>query len=259
MKMVQRKGTTMKKWGLLAMSAALLLTIAWGGPAKSAYAAESNLSAQGQAAIHTISVTGKGEMTITPDVAYVTLGIETKAATAKEAQQANAAKFAKLKQALTKFNIASADVKTVNFYVNPEYNYNDKSGPKVTGYSATHMVQVTYRDLDNLGNLIDAASEAGVNQVSGIRFDTENPEAYETKVLEKAMSNAENKAKAIAAAAKQQIVTVINVVESNADVIPVYANQLFATASEAKNSAATTIETGQISIKANVTVMYEIK
>lgn len=260
MKRVQSKGTAMKRWGVLAMSAALLVTMAWSGPANRAYAAEANTSVQSQAVMHTISVTGKGEMTVTPDVAYVTLGIETKAPTAKEAQQANAAKFAKLKQVLTKFKIASPDVKTVNFYVNPEYNYNEKSGPKLIGYSATHMVEVTYRDLDNLGGLIDAASEAGVNQVNGIRFDTENPEAYETKVLEKAMSNAESKAKAIAAAAKQQIVTVVSVVESNAGVVPLYMNPMYDTSAEqSKSGAGTSIQTGQISIKSNVTVVYEIK
>ena len=246
-----------KRLGLLAATA-LLVALAWAAPTSKTYAAEAP-AAQSQSLVHTINVTGKGEITVTPDVAYVTLGIETKATTAKEAQKANAAKFAKLKQALTNFKVKAEDVQTVSFYVNPEYTYNEKSGPKLTGYSATHMVQVTYRELDTIGNLIDAASEAGVNQVQGVRFDTEHPEMYETQVLEKAMKNAEVKAKAIASAAKQQIVSVITVSESSADVYPMFTNQVYATAKTESAAADTSIQTGQVSIKSNVTVVYEIK
>ncbi|WP_152395649.1 SIMPL domain-containing protein [Paenibacillus guangzhouensis] len=246
-----------KKLGLIAATA-LLVAFAWAAPVSNTYAAEAP-AAQSQSVVHTINVTGKGEITVTPDVAYVTFGIETKAATAKESQKANAAKFAKLKQALTNSKVKTEDVQTVGFYVNPEYSYNEKTGPKLTGYSTTHTVQVTYRDLDGLGDLMDAASEAGVNQVQGVRFDTEHPEMYETQVLEKAMKNAEVKAKAIASAAKQQIVSVITVSESSADVYPIFTNQVYATAKMESAAADTSIQSGQISIKSNVTVVYEIK
>ena len=95
-----------------------------------------------------ITVSGNGELQVAPDVAYINVGIETRAATAKEAQAKNANQFAAMEKVLyDTYKMAKKDVKTVGFYVQPEYKYNEKDGTsKVTGYVATHTVQITSRD-----------------------------------------------------------------------------------------------------------------
>lgn len=256
----QTKGRTVRnslKWMAPAMLL-VTLTVGSSGFVGNAHAETTSVT-PAQTQTHTISVTGNGEVAVAPDIAYVTLGIQTKASTAKEAQKTNADKFEGLKKVLATYKVPAEDVQTVAFYVNPEYNYNDKSGPKLTGYTAIHSIQIAYRDLNQLGNLVDAASAAGANHVDGVRFDTEKTELYETAALERAMSNAEQKAKTIAKAAKQQIVTIINVAQSSANVYPVIQNQVFAKSEAAAADSSTSFQGGQIKIKTNVNVTYEIK
>ncbi|MCU6339648.1 SIMPL domain-containing protein, partial [Enterobacter quasiroggenkampii] len=133
----------------------------------------------------TVNVSGMGELEVTPDVAYAELAIDTRGKTAAEAQKQNAVLFEKVKQVLTsKYGVQEKDLKTVNFSVNPEYKYVENKEPQIIGYQATHAVRVTYRDLNRLGSLVDAATDAGVNRVVRIQFDTEKRADYEAQVLE---------------------------------------------------------------------------
>lgn len=207
-----------------------------------------------------ILVTGKGELTIAPDVAYIALAIQTRAATAKDAQQQNADLFAKLKKVLTdKYKIDGKDLKTVGFSVNPEYTYKENESPKVKGYVAEHAVEVTYRQLDQLGMLVDDAAAAGVNRINQVRFDTEKAEEYEAQVLEKAMLNAKKKAEAIAKAANREVGAVIGVSEVGSEFRPVYTRVMDLASAAAESKASTSFESGEVKLQATLNVQYAMK
>ena len=252
-----------KKW-LIAGVAAIALTAALyarslpiAGPGQ-VYAAEQAAS-QLQ---NTITVTGQGEMTIAPDVAYVTLGIRTEAATAKEAQAANAQAYEKLREVLfSQYKLAEKDVQTSGFRVEPQYSYADREDPKIKGYSAIQMLVVKYRDLGNLGTFLDAASAAGANQIEGVRFSTEKGQEYELQVIEKAMDNAKAKAEAISKYAGKELKGIVSVQQGGGTAVPsLYSNIAFA---EAKSmamdtaSSPTTISAGELKITTTVTVQFE--
>lgn len=208
---------------------------------------------------NTVSVVGTGEISVKPDVAYLSIGVETQAPTAKEAQSANADKMTKINTVLKNtWKIADKDIKTGQFYVQPNYTYNEKEGQKVTGYSAHHTLEVTYRDLDKVGQLLDAVSSAGANRVNNVRFSTENPDQYQEQVIQKAMANADMKASAIAKAAKRQLGVVINVVQSGGGSSPIYP-MAYAKAEMAADSASTPIEPGEINLQTTLSVIYELK
>lgn len=205
-----------------------------------------------------ISVSGSGEVTVEPDVAYLNFGIETKGKTANEAQKANAELFAKLNKTLLEdYKLDKKDVKSTSFNVQPEYTYTEKDGQKLVGYIAYHQVQVTYRALDKIGQLLDAVSAAGVNRVNNIQFSTEKQEQYELQAIEKAMKNAETKAKAIAKTAGKELKGVISVQQSSGGYNPIVYGGYASPAFDAKAEAATSIQTGQITINTSVSVQYE--
>ncbi|MFC0332329.1 SIMPL domain-containing protein [Paenibacillus sepulcri] len=209
-----------------------------------------------------ITVSGQGELQAAPDVAYVNVGVETRAATAKEAQASNATKFAALQTVLfEKSKLAEKDVKTTNFNVQPQYTYNEKDGTnKVTGYVATHSIQITTRDLINIGQLLDNLSAAGANRMDGVQFDTEKQDQYELQALEKAMANAKAKAETLAKAAGKQLKAAVNISQSSSGSIPVYNKGLMSAVPQAAaDSASTTIQTGEITLSANVQVSYEME
>ncbi|HEY0828092.1 MAG TPA: SIMPL domain-containing protein [Bacilli bacterium] len=207
-----------------------------------------------------ITVNGKGEMMVDPDVAYVSIGVQTQAGTANEAQAANAQAFAKLEKVLYEtYKIAKKDVKTTGFQVQPEYQYGENVKPKITGYTSDHTIQVTYRDLLKLGGLLDAVSKAGVNRVNNIQFSTEKGDEYTLQILDKAMANAEAKAKRLAKYAGKEIKGIVNITENGGSGVPIqYADYGMMKSEAAMDAAApTSISAGQLTISTNVTVQFE--
>lgn len=249
----------MKQWLVGGALGMLVLTVPLYGGSLWKAAAPEVAQAASAAESRTITVSGTGELSVKPDIAYVTIGIQTQAATAKEAQQKNAQAFAKLENVLYEtFKLEKKDVQTSAFNVWPEYSYEENRSPKISGYSATHTVVVSFRDLERIGELLDAAAAAGSNRIDGIRFSTEKRADYELQAIEKAMANAEAKAKAIAAYSGKSLKGITQVIHSDRTgvVAPVYAGEM---ARVAADSANTSVQLGEISVTTSVTVSYEFE
>lgn len=212
---------------------------------------------------YTVTVGASGSVMAEPDVAYLNLAVETRGSKAAEAQQANAKQFAGVEKALYEtFGIAKKDVKTTSFDVQPEYNYTEKDGRVLKGYIAVHSIQVTYRNLADIGKLFDAVTAAGANRLDGVQFSTEKKEQYELEALKKAMDNAAAKAGVLATSAKRQLKGVVNIVQGEVSNNPVlYAREsaMKAMADMAAGSAASSVQAGQIEISTQVTVQYEMQ
>lgn len=228
-----------------------------GGPAR---AETAEAASGGSAAIHTITVQGSGSVKVDPDIAYVNAGVETRASTASEAQRLNAQTFAAVEKVLReKFGLSEKDVQTTGFYVYPEYDYTERDGRKLIGYQAVHSVRISMRKLDQIGAMLDAISQAGVNRMDGVQFSTEKSEQYELEALKKAMANADAKAQVLASSAKKQLKGVINIVQGGVSTPPVIMDEMAKLAMDfGAASFATSVQPGQIEISTNVTVQYEM-
>lgn len=207
---------------------------------------------------HTITVQGEGSMTVAPDVAYVNVGVSSEAKTAQEAQSENAQSFSKLQNVLyTQYGLSKDDVQTSNFSVQPKYDYSNNTR-KITGYTATQMLKITYRKLDNLGKFLDAVSNAGANRINGIQFSTEKNQQYELQVIKTAMNNARAKAEAIAQAENKSIDSMVSAVQGGSGPRPpvVYSNYSALKMDASSSSASTSVSPGQLTEKTTVTVKY---
>lgn len=254
---------TKKKWMIAAIAGTLLLAsplyvrdIGQLGQTNHVQAAE----ATAQAEKRIITVSGQGEITITPDVAYIMLGVQTEATTANEAQTANAKAFAELEKVLyEQYKLDKKDVKTTGFSVNPQYSYTDND-PKIKGYIASQTLEITWRDLDSIGPFLDAASRAGSNRINGVRFSTEKSEAYELQAIDKAMENALAKAETIARHTGKPLGGIVNVIQGSSGGAPVlYSNVglMKDVAYAAESMPSTSISVGELKISTSVTVQYE--
>ncbi|WP_058300415.1 SIMPL domain-containing protein [Gorillibacterium timonense] len=208
-----------------------------------------------------IQVTGKGELSIKPDIVYLSIGVDTSAATAAEAQKANAAKIQKITAVLKgTWGVADKDIQTARFSVQPNYTYSEKEGQQVKGYNANHTLQINYRDLDKVGGLLDAVAAAGANNIGNASFSVEDPSAFEAQVLEKAMANADVKAGAIAKAAKRSLGQVVSVTQLDTGSVPVnYMGYEKLAATAAADTAGTSVQPGEIDVTAQVSVTYDMK
>lgn len=168
----------------------------------------------------TITVSGSGRVEGAPDQAVISLGVRTEDEVAATALSQNNTQMQALLAALREEGVAQADIRTLTIQLFPRYQpppANDPGGsPVVTGFIATNMVQVTVRDLDNLGSLLDAAVAAGGNQIEGISFEISDQADLLDQAREAAMQDARRKADQLAGLAGARLGVVVTIVESSA-------------------------------------------
>jgi uncharacterized protein len=144
-----------------------------------------------------ITVTGVGTITSVPDEAAFTIGVQTQGSTAREALAANSQQIRRVIDAVEAAGVDKSDIKTQDVSVSA--NYADEG--RIHGYSARNSVLVTIHDLSKAGAILDAASNAGANEVYGPMLSRSDEDALQAKALRDAVSNAREKAEALADAA----------------------------------------------------------
>src|SRR5262249_51077644 len=194
----------------------------------------------------TITVTGNGTVDSTPDRGSFDFGVTTNGATAAEALSRNSAEAHSIIDALKKAGISAVDIQTTQVSLWPQTSSN---GLKITGYQASNSVNVSAA-LARSGELVDAAVGAGANDVDGPSLDTADKSSLYNRAVDKALSDAKQKAEALASAAGLTLGTALKVHEGGNEVV----QPLFAEA--ARSSAAPPIEAGTQKIQASVTVTY---
>lgn len=204
----------------------------------------------------TLTVTGSSKVYLTPDIAYINLGVHSEGLNAAETMADNNAQTAKILEAIKNFGIADKDIRTVNFSVYPQPQYNTEGQP--TGeirYSVDNTVYVTLRDLTKVGELLDAAVKAGANNVYGIQFDLSDKSKAMSEARKAAVENARAIAEELASAAGVTLgdVQTINMYGGSAPIV-----------FEAKVEAAyaadrVPIQTGQLEINVEVNIIFEIR
>lgn len=205
----------------------------------------------------TIQVEGDAVVYAKPDRAEVDLGVVTQSPDAKTAATQNAQKLERVIQQLKSQVGQNLDIKTIGYSLNPNYVYPPQGGePKITGYTASNVIQVRTDDLIQAGPIIDTAIQAGANNVQALRFSLKDETAVQTQALKDAASRARAKADALATSLNVKIVRVLNVVEGGETVVPVYQRQMMA---EAKMDASTPVEPGTIEVRGRVTLTVEIQ
>jgi uncharacterized protein YggE len=194
----------------------------------------------------TITVTGNGTVTATPDRASFGFGVTTTGATAAEALSRNASQARTIIRALKRSGVGPADIQTTQVSLWPQTSRN---GRVITGYQASNSVQVTAA-LGRAGALVDAAVRAGANNVDGPNLDTAEKSSLYSQALKQAVANAKTKAQAIAAATGVTLGAVVRVTEGSGEPRPI----VYAAAEGV--AAGPPIEAGTQEIQATVTVAY---
>ncbi len=201
---MRRSSLLLTAVGLLLFAAVLLLVGNWAQPnATGAFAstltqAQAAPIAQDASVQRTgIIVTGEGTITVKPDLARVTLGVEVTNNTATGAQQDAASKMDAVMSQLKSQGIAEKDIQTVQADLQPDYDYSNRT-PVLKGYRATNLVVVTVRDLSKMGGLLDAVVASGATRLQGINFSVSDPAAAGAQGREEAIKNAREKADQLA-------------------------------------------------------------
>lgn len=162
----------------------------------------------------TITVVGEGKVKIKPDIARANIGVEVVKNSVKEASDANKVALEAVLAALKQQGIAEKDIQTSGFSISA-----DRFGPdgplpeEKTNYHVSNNVSVVIRELDKVGAILDAAIEAGANNIYGIEFGLDNTDAAQTEARKEAVANAQTKAKELATLNGVTVGSVVSVSE----------------------------------------------
>ena len=207
----------------------------------------------------TLSVSGTGTAYLSPDIAYLYLGVHTEKLAAAEAVAENNTQTQKVIQALKDFGIAEKDIRTTNFSVWPQDKFdpqtNQPSGEKT--YAVDNTVYVTLRDMNKLGDLLDTIVAAGANTVNNIQFDVADKDAALKDARAQAVKDANAKAQELASTAGVQLGTLQSVSFLDNQPVPFFDGRGGSGAAPA--AAEVPIQPGQLTFTVTVNVIYEIK
>jgi uncharacterized protein YggE len=215
----------------------------------------STIYTQPQPPMRTITVTGTGMVTLTPDIAYVYVGVHTQDTSATTAMNQNNVQTQAVIEAIKALGVADEDIKTTNFSVSPQPVYDANYNQIGTTYVVDNTVYVTVRDLTKLGDLLDNSIQSGANNVYGISFDLADKTDALSQARLAAVQDARKQADELAGATNVQIGDVQTI--SYYDSTP---SPIFLEARAAADSASSVpVQSGSMQITTTVTIVYEIK
>jgi uncharacterized protein YggE len=200
-----------------------------------------------------ITIAATGEVEVVPDIARITSGVTTEAATAKAALARNSELMKKVVDGLKAAGVADKDIQTSSLRIEPRYTRpKEGEAAQIEGYRVTNEVQFVARDLDKLGDVLDQLVSLGANQTSGLSFEATAAETLRDEARKQAVANAKRRAELYATAAGVQLGEILSIDEGGAEPPhPVYM------ARAAK--AAVPIERGSETLSAGVTIVWALK
>ncbi len=206
------------------------------------------------------SVTGEGKIAAKPDTAQISLGVIIHGSTVTQVQSDANKTMNKITDDLKNLGLAEKDIKTTNYSLQPDYNYNNGS-QTITGYSANISLLVKVKDFQKINNVIDKATTDGANQVGGLSFIVDDPTEFENQARKIAIDDAKKKAQTLAGQAGLNLGRVINVVENQqAQPRPMYVPAMMKTDGlGAAPNVPTQVEPGSTEIIMDVTLTYETR
>lgn len=253
-----------KSFLLVAVSAILVFTMVACAPSVIGASVPPALAAQTQSTAQPanagITVSGIGQVSGTPDIARVTVGIESQGNEVKQVVSDNNAKMAELIAGLKGAGISDKDIQTMNYSVyveNPRVEPVAPTEKAETGsliYHVSNQVQITVRDISKLSSVLDLSVENGANSIYGVSFDVSNPTALEDQAREIAVANAKARAEKLAKLEGLTLGSVIHVEEISGSPVMYYG----AAKAEGLGGGAP-IESGSIQVTVNLQVTYGIK
>lgn len=207
-----------------------------------------------------ITVQGTGEITAVPDVAKISVGVTTGVQpSAERAITQLSEKFNAVVAAVRQQGVKEEDIKAQNVSVQPTYDFTD-GRQTLRGFEASESIEITIRKLDTVGSVVSVATSQGANQIGGLQFTIDDPEALQLEAEEAAIEDAKDKAEQLA---KTLGVSLGKVKAYNSSAVSPpgpfpYAARELAIGGDTQ-IAPPEVPAGTQDITANVTITYELK
>lgn len=214
----------------------------------------------------TITVNGEGEALAVPDIATFTFSVTERGDTTEDAQRLATSKINSAIDFLKSEGVDDKDIKTQNYNVYPQYNYNricneiqcDPSTPEIVGYEVSQSVSVKVREQEDAGRFLTELGSIGISNVSGLQFTIDDDSVLYEEAREKAIVDAKEKAKRLAQTLGVKLKGVVSFGEER-DGQENYGYGMGSTVRTMAESISPKLPQGENSYTSRVWITYEIK
>jgi uncharacterized protein YggE len=201
---------------------------------------------------------GTGEATAVPDTALLSFGVTKTAPTVEAAQKEANTVVNTITDELKKLGVEEKNIKTTNYNVNPDYDFNTRGSQQIKGYTVTQNIEVRLKPVDQANKAVDIATESGANLVGGVQFvlDEETQKEVEAKAQKEAIEKAKDKAQSLASATGLSLGKIVDVQVGSSQ-----QPRFEAMAVDAKNAMGgeTQLNPGENKVQVTVTLSYELR
>jgi uncharacterized protein YggE len=215
------------------------------------------INQEAQPAVRTLNVNGIGQAYLTPDIAYIYVGVHTEGASASEAVDSNKIQTSAVIDALKNTGVDEKDIRTTNFSIWPNQQYGDDGSVTGTIYMVDNSVYVVVCDLDGLGDLLDSVITAGANSINSIQFDVADKTEAVKEARAKAVEDAKSQAQELAETAGVSLGEIQAINFFDGSPYPMYEGKGGGGGMAA--DASVPIQPGQLTIAVTVNMIYAIK
>ena len=203
-----------------------------------------------------LTVVAEGRTTRAPDVAEVSGGVVTSAATATAAMAENAVRMNAVVAAVKKAGIADRDIQTTGLSLQPQYRYVENQPPVLIGYQANNTVSLRIRKIEQTGTLLDTLVGVGANQISGPNFRVEDSASALDEARVAAVKTARARAELYAGAAGMRVRRIVSILESGGFEPGPRPMVMMA---RMDKEASTPVAPGEVALSVSVTMAFELE
>jgi uncharacterized protein YggE len=203
-----------------------------------------------------IQVLGMATVKAVPDMARADLGVQVFADSLADALAQNSARAGAVIAALKEKGVEERDLRTTSFNIVPQYDYREGSRPgELVGYWVNNSVAVNVRQLERLGEILQAGIDAGANTVGGIVFAVDDPDSLWQEARLQAMQDARRRAEVLAEAAGMKLGKAMRINENSFGTpVPILRGAL----DKASEGASVPVEPGELEVTVQVEVVFEL-
>ena len=210
----------------------------------------------GSAPERSLAVTGTGSVKLAPDLAVVTLAVQTQDADVGEAVGENNRRMGRVMAAIEELGVPGGDVRTTFYNVTAQTKFDEFGNPtaEVASYLVDNTIEIRFRKLDQLGTLLQAALTKGANSVQGVSFTVEDPAEALQEARVEAMEDAGRQAGLLAEKSGVELGKIRSVSEGG----PV-AGPIFQAAYGKGGGGGVPVSAGTVEYQVQITVVYELR
>lgn len=212
--------------------------------------------------VNQITVSGEGKVYAKPDIALVTLGVETKGDTTQNVITKNTEKMNAVIEVIKASGVEEKDIQTTTYNLAPSYNWTEAAGRIFQGYELQQRLEVKIRDFTKVGDILQKATVAGANLTGDLQFTIEDPQQFKEEARAKAIAQAKTNAQNLASVSGVKLGKLVNIYE-NYSYPTTYTNSKIALGMgggvAVESAASPTIQAGQQEVQITINLVYEVK